>query len=127
MNNNPICGSHDTKSLRKVPKSSPWGRHLSPCCTLNPSIKSAPHWSQLISCGIAEGPGFRGPVIVVHCDALKRSRIATTVCVPLTSNLKWSLAPGNLKLSASLTGLPQDSVVTVDKELLAKRVVHRRT
>ena len=66
-------------------------------------------------------------MIVVHCDALKRSRIATTVCVPLTSNLKWSLAPGNLKPSAPLTGLPQDSVVTVDKELLAKRVVHRRT
>jgi mRNA interferase MazF len=34
------------------------------------------------------GPGFRRPVIVVQSDALNRSRIATVVCVPLTSNLK---------------------------------------
>ena len=74
------------------------------------------------------GPGFRRPVIVVQCDALNRSRIATTVCVPLTSNLKWGVAPGNLRLSARLTGLPKDSVanvsqiVTLDKHLLIERV-----
>lgn len=74
------------------------------------------------------GPGFRRPVIVVQCDALNRSRIATTVCVPLTSNLKWGLAPGNLRLSARLTGLPKESVanvsqiVTLDKDLLTERV-----
>jgi mRNA interferase MazF len=73
------------------------------------------------------GPGFRRPVIVVQCDALNRSRIATTVCVPLTSNLKWGLAPGNVRLSAGLTGLPKDSVanvsqiVTLDKDLLTGR------
>ena len=63
-------------------------------------------------------------------DALNRSRIATTVCVPLTSNLKWGLAPGNLRLSARLTGLPKDSVanvsqiitITLDKDLLTDRV-----
>jgi len=65
---------------------------------------------------------------VVQCDALNRSRIATTVCIPLTSNLKWGLAPGNVSLSARLTGLPKDSVanvsqiVTVDKNLLTVRV-----
>ena len=74
------------------------------------------------------GPGLRRPVIVVQCDALNRSRIATTVCVPLTSNLKWGLAPGNVRLSARLTGLPKDSVanvsqvVTVDKDFLTERV-----
>ena len=67
-------------------------------------------------------------MIVVQCDALNRSRIATTVCIPLTSNLKWGLAPGNVSLSARLTGLPKDSVanvsqiVTVDKNLLTVRV-----
>lgn len=74
------------------------------------------------------GPGFRRPVIVVQCDAFNRSRIATVVCVPLTSNLKWAAAPGNLSLPSRLTGLPKDSVanvsqiVTVDKGILKARV-----
>jgi mRNA interferase MazF len=44
----------------------------------------------------------------------------------LTSNVKWSAAPGNVRLSARLTGLPKDSVanvsqiVTVDKDLLTE-------
>jgi mRNA interferase MazF len=67
------------------------------------------------------------PAVVVQCDALNRSRLATTVCVPLTSNVKWGAAPGNARLSASLTGLPKDSVanvsqiVPVDKDLLTER------
>jgi len=84
-------------------------------------------WADLPS-PTGSGPGFRRPVIVVQGDALNRSRISTTVCVPLTSNLKWGLAPGNLRLTARLTGLPKDSVanvsliVTVDKDLLTDRV-----
>lgn len=74
------------------------------------------------------GPGFRRPVVVVQSDALNHSRLATVVCVPLTSNLKWSLAPGNVHFSARLTGLPKDSVanvsqiVSMDKNLLTARV-----
>jgi len=74
------------------------------------------------------GPGFRRPVVVVQSDALNQSRIATVVCVPLTSNLKWASAPGNVELTARLTGLPKDSVanasqiVSVDKALLTARV-----
>lgn len=74
------------------------------------------------------GPGFRRPVVVVQGDALNRSRVATVVCVPLTSNLKWALAPGNVHLPARLTGLPKDSVanvsqiISVDKDLLSARV-----
>ena len=47
-------------------------------------------------------------------------------CIPLTSNLKWSKAPGNVLLSKKQTGLAKDSVanvsaiVTVDKQLLAE-------
>jgi mRNA interferase MazF len=44
-------------------------------------------------------PGFRRPVLVVQGDALNRSRIATAVCVALTSNVKWASAPGNVLLS----------------------------
>jgi mRNA interferase MazF len=69
-------------------------------------------------------PGFRRPVVVVQGDALNRSRIATVVCVPLTSNLKWADAPGNVLLSARATGLSKESVanvsqiVVVDKSFL---------
>ena len=73
-------------------------------------------------------PGFRRPVVVVQGDALNRSRLATVVCVSLTSNLKWALAPGNVHLRARHTGLPKDSVanvsliVSIDKDLLSERV-----
>src|ERR1035437_10254011 len=74
------------------------------------------------------GPGFRRPVAIVQGDALNRSRIATVVCVPLTSNLRWADAPGNVPLSARLTGLPKDSVanvsqvLTLDRDLFTERV-----
>jgi len=71
---------------------------------------------------------FRRPVVVVQGDALNRSRIATVVCVPLTSHLKWGDAPGNVLLGARSTGLPRDSVanvsqiVALDKSVLTERV-----
>ena len=73
-------------------------------------------------------PGFRRPVVVVQGDAFNRSRIATVVCVALTSNLHWAEAPGNVLLDAKLTGLPKDSVanvsqlVTLDRTALTERV-----
>jgi len=72
------------------------------------------------------GPGFRRPVVVVQGDSLNRSRISTVVCVPLTSNLNWENAPGNVSLSARLTGLAKDSVanasqiVALDRDLLTE-------
>ena len=54
--------------------------------------------------------------------------MATVVCVPLTSNLRWADAPGNVLLTARMTGLPKDSVanvsqvVTLDRTLLEERV-----
>ena len=73
------------------------------------------------------GPGLRRPVVVIQGDAMNRSRIATVVCVPLTSNLRWANAPGNMLLAARLSGLPRDSVanvsqlVALDKSLLTER------
>lgn len=58
-------------------------------------------------------PGYRRPVVVVQCDALNRSQISTVVCVPLTSNMKWADAPGNVLLTAKAAGLPKDSVANV--------------
>jgi mRNA interferase MazF len=74
------------------------------------------------------GPGFRRPVVVVQGDALNRSGLATVVCVPLTSNLRWADAPGNALLTARVTGLQKDSVanvsqvITLDKSVLTERV-----
>jgi mRNA interferase MazF len=62
---------------------------------------------------IGSTPGFRRPVLVVQCDAINRSRIGTVVCVPLTSNIKWASAPGNVLLKSSATGLLKDSVANV--------------
>jgi len=74
-------------------------------------------------------------VLVIQGDSLNRSRIATVICVTLTSNLTWSTAPGNVVLPAKLTGLPKDSVanvsqlVTLDKTELIERMekLPRRT
>ena len=61
------------------------------------------------------GPGFRRPVLIVQGDGLNFSRIATVICVPLTSNLRWAEAPGNVLLRARATGLPKDSVANVSQ------------
>jgi mRNA interferase MazF len=66
--------------------------------------------------------------VVIQGNALNRSRIATVVCVPLTSNLTWADAPGSTLLPANATGLPKDSVanasqiITIDRSFLAERV-----
>ena len=73
-------------------------------------------------------PGYRRPVLVVQGDAFNRSRIATVVCVPLTSNLRWAGAPGNVVLKQRESGLPRDSVanvsqvVALDRGVLVERV-----
>lgn len=84
-------------------------------------------WAELPA-PAGSGPGFRRPVIVIQGNALNRSRVATALCVPLTSNLRWAEAPGNVLLSARITGLPRDSVanvsqlVALDRTLLEERV-----
>ena len=72
-------------------------------------------------------PGFRRPVIVVQSDAFNRSRIGTVVVLVVTSNLRLLDAPGNVLLSARVSGLPRDSVVnvsqivTIDRTTLSER------
>lgn len=91
------------------------------------SIAQGDVWWADLPAPRGSAPGFRRPVLVIQGDALNRSNIATVVCVPLTSNLKWASAPGNLLLPASMTGLPKESVanvsqiVTLDKSDLTER------
>ena len=84
-------------------------------------------WAELPA-ATGSGPGFRRPVVVVQGDALNRSHLATVICVPLTSNLRWAEAPGNVLLDARTTNLQRDSVANVsqvlaiDKSLLTEHV-----
>ena len=77
---------------------------------------------------LGSGPGLRRPVVVVQGNPLNRSRIATVVCVPLTSHTVWAGAPGHVRLSSKTTGLPKESVanvsqiVALDRSLLTERV-----
>lgn len=64
---------------------------------------------------VGSAPGFRRPVVVIQGEAFNRSAIATVVVVPLTSNLRWADAPGNVRLSGRATGLPQVSVANVSQ------------
>jgi mRNA interferase MazF len=77
-------------------------------------------WADLPS-PAGSGPGFRRPVVVVQGDALNQSRIGTVICVPLTSNLKWGDAPGNVVLASKATGLAKDSVANVSQILTVDR------
>lgn len=85
-------------------------------------------WWAVLPEPAGSGPGFRRPVVVVQGNHLNRSRIATAVCVPLTSIVTWAGAPGNVLLPAKATGLPKDSVANVsqiialDRSFLSERV-----
>ena len=84
-------------------------------------------WAEILT-PTGSGPGFRWPVTVVQGDLWNQSRIATLVCLPLTSNLRCAEALGNVLLSAEATGLRKDSVanvsqvITLDRALLEERV-----
>jgi mRNA interferase MazF len=73
-------------------------------------------------------PGYRRPVLIIQADSFNQSRINTIIVVALTSNLKLARGPGNVLLTARVTGLPTDSVanvsqvVTVDRGLLTDYV-----
>ena len=77
-------------------------------------------WADLAEPAGSE-PGYRRPVLIVQGDGLNFSQIATVVCVPLTSNLRWAEAPGNVLLRARATGLPKDSVANVSQIVTVDR------
>ena len=72
-------------------------------------------------------PGFRRPLLIVQADPFNRSRIATTIGVALTSNLRLVDAPGNVLVPKRNSSLPKDSVanvsqvVTVARDVLTER------
>jgi len=92
------------------------------------SVSQGEIWWAELPAPAGSAAGFRRPVIIVQGNALNRSRLATVLCVPLTSNLTWASAPGNTPFSAKLAGLPKDSVANatqlfaIDRAYLATRI-----
>ena len=83
-------------------------------------------WADL---GAPDGsePGYRRPVVIVQSDAFNRSRLRTVIAVVLMTNLRLLEAPGNVLVSAKVSGLPKDSVanvsqvMTLDRDFLLER------
>lgn len=73
-------------------------------------------------------PGYRRPVLIIQSDAFTVSDIKTVAILSITSNLRLSNSPGNLRVSPKQSGLPRDSVInvsqilTIDKAALTERV-----
>lgn len=90
-------------------------------------IRQGEVWWADLSEPSGSGPGFRRPILVVQGNPFNESKISTVVCIPLTSNLKWATAPGNLLLKKRVTGLPKDSVanvsqiISLDKSVLTEK------
>ncbi len=69
-------------------------------------------WGDL---GEARGsaPAGRRPLVIVSDDTFNRSRIGMVTVVPVTTNLRWAKAPGNVFLPRGAGGLREDSVANV--------------
>lgn len=66
-------------------------------------------------------PAKRRPAVVVQSDQYNRSRIATVVVLPITSNTALAGHPGNVFVPALASGLPRDSVVNVSQPMTVDR------
>ena len=58
-------------------------------------------------------PAGRRPAVVLQHDRFNRTRLDTAIVVAITSNLKYSSLPGNVRLPKGEGGLPRPSVVNV--------------
>ena len=88
-------------------------------------IKGEIWWANLPATSGSE-PGFRRPVLIIQSDAFNRSKINTTICAVISSNLKLANAPGNVLLPKGQSNLPKESVInvsqviTIDKSYLGE-------
>lgn len=84
-------------------------------------------WWATLSDPAGSEPGFRRPILIVQDDAFNRSKIQTTICLVLSSNMRLALAPGNVAVSKKESRLSKDSVinvsqvVTVDRRFLSEK------
>jgi len=60
-------------------------------------------------------PGYKRPVLIIQNDFFNRSRINTTIVIPLTTNLILADAPGNILITKNQSKLKRDSVITISQ------------
>lgn len=60
-------------------------------------------------------PAGRRPALVIQSDAFNRSRISTVVVAAITSNLRFELMPGNIRLAKDEFGIPKPSVINLSQ------------
>ena len=76
----------------------------------------------------APAPGFRRPVLVVQSNDFNESAIRTSICAAITSNMRLANAPGNVRVTRRVSGLPHDSLInvsqliTLDKQVFTENV-----
>jgi mRNA interferase MazF len=67
-------------------------------------------------------------VLIVQSNEFNDSAIRTSICAAITSNMRLADAPGNVRITRRISGLPHDSVVnvsqliTLDKQMLREIV-----
>ncbi|MCL2008731.1 MAG: type II toxin-antitoxin system PemK/MazF family toxin [Treponema sp.] len=84
-------------------------------------------WTDL---GIPFGsePGYRRPVLIIQNDLLNLSKLNTAIIVPLSSNLLYADAPGNLLILKEEAKLSKDSVIlfpqirVIDRKRLVEKI-----
>ncbi|MDR0303475.1 MAG: type II toxin-antitoxin system PemK/MazF family toxin [Chitinispirillales bacterium] len=77
---------------------------------------------------IGSEPGYKRPAFVIQNNKLNDTRLATTIVLPITSNLTLKDIKGNVFLDKNISMLSKNSVilahqiVCVDKNALLERV-----
>lgn len=77
---------------------------------------------------VGSAPGYRRPAVVVQSDQFNRTRLATVVVVPVTSNLRRATMPGNVPLAKGEGNLRMPSVanvtqvVAIDRSQVIRRI-----
>ena len=72
--------------------------------------------------------GYRRPVLILQNDFYNNSKINTIVVVPLTTNILYADAPGNIVINKKDSKLSKDSVLVVsqiraiDKKRLIEKI-----
>lgn len=78
--------------------------------------------------GQGSDPDGRRPAVIVQHDRYNRSAIQTTVVAAITTNLRLSAMPGNVRLRKGEASLSRPSVAnvtqlrTIDRDQLTERI-----
>ena len=77
---------------------------------------------------VGSEPGYKRPSLVIQNNKLNDTRLATTIVLPITSNLMFKDIQGNVFLPSNISKLSKDSIILahqiicVSKEVLIEKV-----